>query len=396
MSSTHQIKAAAVSGTGDRLAPVLKRAIGDLLDQLDARADLVFAFISTHFLDQLDDHFHSISEMLMTSNVFGCTAESVICQRTEFEAEPAIALWAANMPGVDLSATHLRFDPHSDGGVFLGWPDEFLGEWSADSFLIALADPFSFPLDVWLQRMNTDRSSTKIIGGMASGGTTLRDCQLLWGDQLYDHGCLLLRMQGDIRLRTLVSQGCRAIGPTFVITRSERNMIFELGGIPAMQRVQQIFSELPRRDQALMNQGLHIGRIIDERRADPSQADFLIRNVIGIDEQSEGIVLTDYVRNGQTIQFHLRDGESAHIELQRLLSEQARLGKSKLAGALSFSCNGRGTRLFDAPHHDARLIQDFLGPLPMAGFFAAGEIGPIGDESYLHGFTHSVALFERL
>ncbi|HMO14179.1 MAG TPA: FIST N-terminal domain-containing protein [Pirellulaceae bacterium] len=395
MASANLFKAATVSAMGEQLSILLERATGDLLDHLDANVDLVFVFVTSHLANQLDDHVHLVSERLGTKHVYGCTAESVLCQGTEFEREPAISIWAASMPGASITSTILKFDPHSDGGAFIGWPDEWLGEWEESTFMVAIADPYSFPMDVWLNRMNEDRPGVKIVGGMVSGISGPRDCLLISGQDTYDQGSLVLRFQGDIRLRSLVSQGCRAIGNPFIITKSERNLILELGGKPVLQQVQNLFNGLSQRDRGLMRQGLHFGRVVDERMTGLPGTEYLIRNVVGIDEDSNGLVVGDYVRNGQSIQFHLRDMASAQLELQNLLSLHARNRKSHLIGGLSFTCNGRGTRLFNVPHHDSKLIQDFLGPLPIAGFFAAGEIGPIGSHNFLHGFTNSVALFER-
>ena len=344
----------------------------------------------------MDDHFFRISETFATKNVVGCTAETVICQRNELEGEPAVVLWGASLPGVNVRLMHLQFDPAVDGGIFTGWPDELAAnEWSPGSFMLSVADPFSFPMDAFLQRMNNDRPKTKIVGGMASGGNSPGDCQLIMGDRIFDRGAVFAHLSGAIRLRTVVSQGCRPIGQPLVITKCERNVIHQLGGLPAMEQLEKTFKQLPSREQILMKKGLNIGRVVDEHVDDVSQGDFLIRNVIGFEEETDGLVIADFVRNGQTIQFHLRDGGTADIELQRMLSEQVRFGKNSLVGGLTFSCNGRGTRLFDAQHHDASLIQDFLGPIPVAGFFAAGEIGPVASKNFLHGFTNSIALFER-
>jgi small ligand-binding sensory domain FIST len=94
------------------------------------------------------------------------------------------------------------------------------------------------------------------------------------------------------------------------------------------------------------------------------------------------------------VQFHIRDADAADEDLRQLLAMQREKRSGVPGGALLFSCNGRGTRLFSKPNHDAGVIQDLCGPLPLAGFFAQGELGPVGGRNYIHGFTASVALFE--
>jgi len=109
----------------------------------------------------------------------------------------------------------------------------------------------------------------------------------------------------------------------------------------------------------------------------------------------EGIAITDFLKVGQTVQFHVRDEQSADEDLRSLLThERGVRPDASVRGALLFSCNGRGSRLFSQPDHDVTLVRDAFGPIPVAGFFAMGEIGPIGGQNFLHGYTASVALFE--
>lgn len=189
----------------------------------------------------------------------------------------------------------------------------------------------------------------------------------------------------------VVSQGCRPIGEPMVITTAERNMIGGLGGVSALSKLRSVFAELPTRDQRLVQNGLHVGRVINEYQEKFEYGDFLIRNVVGIDSEAEIISIGDYVRPGQTVQFHVRDAESADAELDSLLSQHA---GGLFGSALLFTCNGRGMNLFPDPDHDAQLIRKNFGDIPTAGFFAAGEIGPVGQQNFMHGFTASLVLFE--
>ncbi|MGH9363065.1 MAG: FIST signal transduction protein, partial [Thermoanaerobaculia bacterium] len=199
---------------------------------------------------------------------------------------------------------------------------------------------------------------------------------------------------GPIRVRPVVSQGCRPFGKHLVITRAEGNVIFDLGGRPALERLQEEIGGLTPREKELLKHGLHLGRAIDPTRSAFSRGDFLIRNVVGIDPAQGAVAITDHVRAGQTVQFHLRDAETASEDLDHLLQEAHRSG-SKPRGALLFSCNGRGRYLFSRPDHDAGAVRRELGQIPLAGFFAAGELGPVGGRNFLHGFTASLALFEE-
>jgi small ligand-binding sensory domain FIST len=233
-----------------------------------------------------------------------------------------------------------------------------------------------------------------VIGGMASGGSEPGHNHLFFGRKALAEGAVAALVSGPVRLRTVVSQGCRPIGRPFVVTRAERNVIYELGGKPALIQLKEIFDSLPTREQLLVQKALHVGRVVSEYQERFEQGDFLVRNVTGLDPAAGALAVGDYIRTGQTIQFHVRDQEAADAELRQLLSA-ARKASPGPAGALLFTCNGRGTRMFGQPNHDAEALAKSLGPVPAAGFFAQGEIGPIGRQNFMHGFTASVAIFEQ-
>ena len=236
--------------------------------------------------------------------------------------------------------------------------------------------------------MNEWIPGTVVMGGMASGGTGPGDTRLFLDDRVVDTGAVGARMPG-IRIRPLVSQGCRPIGNVYTVTRAAGNVIHELGGRPPLQRLQELVETLPSGDRELVGRGLHVGRVIDEYKAEPERGDFLIRGIVGVDPQSGALAVGDRIEVGETIQFHVRDAATADEDLRTLLEREA----EPAAGALLFTCNGRGSRLFSVPDHDASLVSEKLGGLPLAGFNCAGEIGPVGGKNFLHGFTASIALF---
>lgn len=257
--------------------------------------------------------------------------------------------------------------------------------------MLLLGEPFSFPADYLLERMNEDRAGVPVMGGMASGGTAPAQNRLILGGRGLQEGGVAVVLEGGTPPRSIVSQGCRPVGHHFVVTKAERNIIYELGGRPAFERLREVFDTSPNRDKILMQQGLHVGRVVSEYLEQFTQGDFLIRNVIGVDADAGAIVIGDYIRTGQTIQFHVRDESTADAELRQLLAGHR---PQRPGGALLFTCNGRGSRLFSQPHHDAAAIHDTWDELPVAGLFAQGEMGPVGGRNFLHGFTASIALFD--
>lgn len=364
-------------------------------EQLGAVPDLAFLFFSHHHLAYADALAAEACKLLGTDKVLGCTGEAIAAGGREVEEEPAISLWTASWPQVTTSLMHLEFERTPEGGVIKGWPDELAGEWPAGTFLLLLGEPFSFPADLLLERFNEDRPGVPIVGGMASGAHSPGDNRILLGSECFAEGAVAALVQGPVRLRTVVSQGCRPIGRHYVVTKAERNVIYELGGRPALLQLKELFDTLPNCEKLLVQSGLHVGRVVSEYQERFEQGDFLVRNVVGIDPAAGAVAVGDYIRVGQTVQFHIRDQETADAELKQLLTAAAQTPGAAPSGALLFTCNGRGRRLFQQADHDAAAVSAALGEIPLAGFFAQGELGPIGGQNFMHGFTASVALFER-
>jgi small ligand-binding sensory domain FIST len=361
--------------------------------QLGGGADLGFLFVSSQFAGDIAKIATRIVEQTGVRCLLGTTGESIVGGALEIEQAPAVSLWLARLPGANLTPMRLEFDRTPEGGVIIGWPDELREDWPPDATLLVLAEPFSFPADYLLERLNADHPGVQVFGGMARGGWEPGQNRLVDSQGEIDSGAIAVLVQGDVRVHGVVSQGCRPIGRHFVITKAERNVIQELSGRPALERLQELYAELPEADQALVRQGLHVGRVMNEYQSEFNRGDFLVRNVIGADSANGSIAIGDFVKVGQTVQFNVRDAVTADEDLRALLQAAATTGGAT-AGALLFTCNGRGSNLFAEPHHDARTIQELWSGLPLAGFFAQGEIGPVGGKNFVHGFTASVAMFE--
>jgi small ligand-binding sensory domain FIST len=374
----------------DDLAVAVEETSKKIRESIDGEIDLVFAFSAGYSPFEFDRCMRSIRQLTGAKHVLGCTCENVISGGLELETETAISLWAARLPGSEITPMHLTFVRSTSESAITGWPEEVSGVWPDSSSMILLGEPFAFPVDVLLERFNEDRPGVRIAGGMASGASMPGESRLLLNEETFTEGLIAIRISG-VALRMLVSQGCRPIGESMVITKAERNVIESLGGRPALDMVFELFKTLPTQEQRMFQNGLHVGRVINEYQESFGFGDFLIRNVVGIDKEQRSIAIGDYVRPGQTVQFHIRDSQSASLELQQMLNTAS--NQRPYQSALLFTCNGRGSNLFSEPHHDAGLVST-SDKFPLAGFFAAGEIGPVGNKNFLHGFTASVVLFD--
>lgn len=368
--------------------PLATQAVGEtagaVLEQLDGeRPDLAVCFASPHHVGAFEDIAAAVGRILEPGVLLGGAACSIVGGAREVEDAPAFSLFAARLPDTRLRPMALRLEQTPDGSAITGWPDEPIVDGTT---LVLFGDPFTFPADALLERLGDAVPGLRVVGGLASaargpGGNRL----VLDGDVLAD-GAVGVLLDGGIDVGTVVSQGCRPIGRPFTVTQSTGNLVQELGGQPALARLQEIATTLSEGDRELLQRGLHVGIVVDEHKADFARGDFLVRNLLGADD-SGALAIGDEVEVGRTIQFHVRDAAAADEDLRAMLAEE------EAGGALLFTCNGRGRQLFGTPDHDAGTVEALLGPIALAGAFCAGEIGPVGGRNFLHGFTASLLLF---
>jgi small ligand-binding sensory domain FIST len=298
-------------------------------------------------------------------------------------------VWAAHLGEATASVFHSVVEELGEGtGALAGMP-ELAG---ADGTIL-LADPASFPTDAVLRFLAESAPLVPLLGGLSSGRTPDGGAVLMCGDEVFTEGAVGVRLDG-VEVLPLVSQGATPIGPELTITAAEGNLIAELAGKPALEKLRETIEELPPQDLALVRGGLLMGIVVDANKPDYVQGDFLVRGLVGADPATGHVAVAADVRPGQVVRLHARDAASADRDLRDALGVRMRaLGGRTPAGALLFACNSRGRGMFGTADHDAEVLDDGLGGAPAAGFFAAGEIGPVGGQAFLHGFTATVAVF---
>jgi small ligand-binding sensory domain FIST len=381
---TERIRAGAGLSTDPVAAYAARAAAGQAARELDGSScDLAFVFASPHHTDAFEQIVRAVRDELNPGTLLGCNAIWIVGGAREVEDSPAVSVWAAHLPDTEIVPFSLSYERAPDGDAYLGWPDAI----PDGAAVIAIADPYTFPADAWLERMNELHPGTLVIGGMASGGRAPGESRLVSGDEVLWYGCVGAMIAGRVSVRALVSQGCKPVGEPYSVTGADRNVLLTVGGRPPLERLKETFASSDETDRRAMQTGLHVGRVVDEYKTEFRRGDFLVRNVVGADEESGAIAVGDQIRLGETVQFHVRDATSADTDLREMVKAVERP-----AGALMFTCNGRGTRFFGVDDHDASIVAETLGPA-IAGFFAAGELGPVGGKNYLHGFTASLALF---
>jgi small ligand-binding sensory domain FIST len=360
---------------------------------LEPPCDLAVVFASGQHLGMAKWLLSEVHERLEPRALIGCGAGGTLGAGRELEEGPAVVVWGASLPGAKLETMHLTAEREADGFRLLGIPESLTGDSGAagDESLIMLCDPFSFPAEELLASMERSRPRTPMLGGLASASFAGGAVLLQDGD-VHTDGAVGVHLRG-VEVLPCVSQGAGPVGPEMTITQAEENVIGQLAGKPAMERLGEVISSLPERERELAASGVLIGMVIDENRPEYERGDFLVRPIIGADRETGAIAIGEAVRVGQTVRLQVRDATSADEDLRQTLRAQAHaLGSEGAAGALLFTCNGRGSHMFEVPDHDAAAIEDSLGA-PAAGFFCAGEIGPVGGRNFLHGFTATMAVF---
>jgi len=370
-------------------------AAREVIETINAPAafgiDVVFVFFTGDHRERANEILERLWLELDPQALIGCAGEGIIGAGREVERTPGLAVVAAHLPNVRLHPFHIAgqsawHELIEDEDVL----KEKLGLGPETRAVIAMGDPFTSPIDALIGALDTTMPGLPLIGGLASAARRPGDNVLFRNDQMLSTGTVGISLSGPIDVQTVVSQGCRPIGQPMVITKARENVIQQLGGKPALGKLQEVVNELPPRDRALLENGLLIGRVMTEYRETFTRGDFLVRNVVGVGQNDGAIALADMVRVGQTVQFHVRDAESATEDLTLLLEQSS---QTKAAGGLLFSCNGRGSRLFGHSDHDSSAVATAMPRTPIAGFFAAGELGPVGGKNFLHGHTASLVLF---
>ncbi len=391
--------------------PSLESAVGEVVETavqaLSAPADLALVFISASFASEYSRLMPLLRERLSAKHLIGCGGGGIIggnpngSDTQEVEGETALSLTLASLPGVDVQSFHIMPEelPDLDGP-----PDrwvELIGVPPQDCpHFILLSDPYFSKVNDLLQGLDFAYAGAAKVGGLASAGDSSRSMSLFCNYQHHREGTVGLALSGDIVLETIVAQGCRPIGKPYRVTEGERNIILGLEQLddrdepigrgsthPPLKLLRELVQSLSEDDRQLAQSSLFIGLVRDEFKLQVEQGDFLIRNLIGVDPQAGAIAIGDRVRPGQRIQFHLRDAKTSAEDLELLLQKYQQQAKGGAAGALMFSCLGRGEGLYDEPNFDSRLFHRYLHDVPLSGFFCNGEIGPVGGSTFLHGYT---------
>ncbi len=392
------MKWASTVAVGSPLDAIVDRATHDIATALGTAApDLLVAFVSEHFQFEYDRVPELLGKHLAPAMLLGCSAGGVIGGGTEVERQPALSLSGACLPGVRVMPLNLEREDLPDPQDSAHAWEEIVGVPATERpHFLLLPDPYTFDAEALLLGLDAAFPGGTKIGGLVSGGQRPGENALYLGGEIRRVGLVGVALSGNVEVDTIVAQGCRPIGQPMFVTSCERNVICELDGARPLDVLQELYQHSSERDRQLFRHSLFLGIVMRELEQEYGQGDFLIRNILGIDERSGRLTVGATLREGMVVQCHLRDARTSADDLQQMLAGYARRSRPTApVGSLLFACLGRGAGLYGETNYDSDEFRRCLGNVPLGGFFCNGEIGPVQGTAFLHGYTSSFGLFRR-
>ena len=373
-------------------------AVGSVREQLgEEDADLTVVFVSAHHAADYARVPDLVSEHIKSGTLIGCSGGGVIGAGKEVEHRNGFAITSARLPDVTLTPFHVENDQIPDADAAPDSWESLVGVTAGDepSFVL-LADPWSIDAESMVRGLDYAFPDSSKVGGLASGAQQPGGNALFVGDATHTSGMVGVAMSGDVVVDTVVAQGCKPIGRPMQVTSCNKNVLLKLDGRNAMDVLRQVVDGLEDGDRDLVRHSLFLGVVMDPLNDSPQLGDYLVRNIVGADHESGAIAVGERLREGQTVQFHLRDAETSATDLGSILGGYVERNPIyEETGALLFTCLGRGEYLYGRPDHDTDMFRDKVSAMPLTGFFCNGEIGPVDGSTYIHGYTSSFGIFRH-
>lgn len=382
--------------TQNNIEACVDESVEAILSQMDGKSvDLTIIFVSPQFKDKYEEIPKLIRDRISSKHFLGCSGGGIIGGGKEAEQQAAFSITCANLPDVEIQGIHTDTMKLPDQDTAPSVWREWLGvDVEKNPSFIFLADPFSFQGEEFLAGVDFAYPNSSKVGGLASGAQAQGGNALYLNDKIHNNGLIGLALSGNIGMDTIVAQGCRPIGEPVKVSKCDGTLLTGMDGQPPLELLQSVYEGLDENDKSLVQTSLFLGIEMDPLKDNPQQGDFLIRNIMGVEREIGGIHVGTLLREGQLVQFHLRDKAMSAEDLKLMLTRyKANKNFKNTSGALLFSCLGRGQYLYGKPNHDADMFRDHIGDIPLGGFFCNGEIGPVGKTTFLHGYTSSFGIF---
>jgi small ligand-binding sensory domain FIST len=369
----------------------------DLRRELRApHVSLGLVFMTPRFFSQAKQILEILRVHARVPLLAGCSSTSLVAGNEELEENPGIVLALYSLPGAKLDGVYFTQTQVEEAEGQTYWQDLTDIPAQQTNGWLTFIDPFHLDSESWLRTWNESYAGLPVYGGLSSGVFADQVTQVYLNGDVHEDGGVAISVGGDVRLAGVISQGCTPIGDTWTLTRVEQNLIHKIANRPAYEVLSETVNHMPPDEQKKVRGNLFIGLVVNEYLDDFHRGDFLVRNLLGGDPQTGVLAVGAMPRAGQTMQFQRRDAEAASEDMSELLGRtHLQLDGATVYGGCLCCCNGRGKHLFGASGHDAQLVQKQFGGIGLSGFFCNGEIGPVGQKNFLHGYTASLALFVK-
>lgn len=388
------VRFATAAATDVEIEVAMSRLVAAVRERLAGEpADALLVYFGTAHAASADVIGRRLRAEYPDAKLLGASVGGVIGGDREYESPRAISLAALRLEAASVREFHVEADglPSPDAGPAAWHAAIGVSPAEHPSFVVT-ADPWSFPAETLVAGLDFAYPNSVTVGGLASGASRAGEQTLLVGDRVVHAGAVGLALTGDVMLVPAVAQGCRPIGPVLTVTRCEDNLVHELDGRPALEAAQRVLRDVSERDRELARSAqLYVGLETDPFGGAPDGS-WLVRNILGRERDGGGLYVGERMRQGRRVRFHVRDRVSSAEDLDRILLAAHDGPGHGCVGALLFSCLGRGMHLYGVPDHDTRAFHARFPRAPVAGFFCSGEIGPVGGQTHLHGFTSAFGL----
>ncbi len=343
----------------------------------DLPADgLGFVYLTDHWMDSLADVTEALRAATGVQHWVGTVGIGICATGKIYFDEPAVAAMVAPIP-----AEHFRLMPRLRDD--LAPMRTAVGDWLSGhrpAVAFVHADPTNPALGEVLSDLAGDAGF--VLGGLTAARGPSHP-QL--ADRVSAGGISGVLFGPEAGVMSGLSQGCTPIGPVRTVTAADDDLLIEIDGRPALEVFKEDIGELLARDLRRVSGYIYCAFPI----SGSDTGDYLVRNLLALDPVNQVIAVAAHASVGDRLMFCRRDGASAAQDLERMLGGLRDRLPGPIRGGLYVSCVARGPNLFPEESHELALIRDVLGPFPLVGFFANGEI----SNDRLYGYTGVLTLF---
>jgi len=369
-------KAACATGTDWHI--IIEQCLTEL-ESKPGSACLGLIYITEPLAPDLETLLEQLRDRTGVREWIGTVGSGICCTGREIYDQPAAVVMLAELPENSYRLIPAGLDALAE---MLTLNRDWIAAHEA-RFGIVHGDPRNNHVPQIIESLSLELDPGFLVGGLSSAGSP--DHQIQVAGKCYENGLSGALFSAEIPVISGLTQGCTPIGSKHTVTRSQRNILVELDGRPALDVFSEDIGEVLARDMSRVAGYIFAGLPVPGS----DTGDYLVRNLIGIDPTQKLVAIGDLVEEGDPVLFCRRDGDTAREDMLRMLRDLGKRVRGDIRGGVYYTCLGRGRYQFGEHSEELQMIRDELGDFPLAGFFANGEI----SHNRLYGYTGVLTLF---